>query len=106
KDDIELYSTDSTTIAAVKLRGAGKSATFDRVLFPREFAEQLVVQSPEGADVYVLDECLIAAAEGVTFYSNLLDLSVSDDMGAIMVRKEGQHPAATPLPAGLEGALA
>lgn len=105
KKDLGLYSTDSVTMARAHVKGAGASATFEKVLLPRSFAEQIVSQSPEGVDLYVLDDCLIAVGEGVTFYSNLLDISGADDLGAIFARMQKSHPEPVALPAGLQEAL-
>lgn len=106
KNDLVLYTTDSATMASVRIPNVGKDAAFDKVLLPREFSEQLLSQSPSGATLYVLADCLIAQTADATFYSNLLDLSASDDMGAIMSRKKAEHTAMEPLPAGFDGALA
>ena len=105
-NNLELYSTDSSTMVQVTIKGGGKGADFDRTLLPRDFAEQLVAQAPEGAKLYVMADCLIADAEGISFYSNLLDLSEANDMGAIMAKNIAKHPKAVALPAGLESALA
>lgn len=106
KNDLELYSTDSSTMVRVVVKGAAKGADFERTLLPRDFAEQLVAQAPGGAKLYVLSDCLIAEAEGISFYSNLLDLSGADDMSAIVTKNLAKHPVSIALPAGLESALA
>ena len=106
KTGLCLYATDSATMARVLVKGAGKGAAFDKVLLPRTFAEQIVSQAPEGVKLIVASDCLIAEAEGVTFYSNLLDVSGADDMDAIISKQLAKHPEPLPLPAGLEGALA
>ena len=105
KNNLELYSTDSATMARAIIKGAAKGAPFERTLLPRDFAEQLVAQSPEGVKLYVLDDCLIAEAEGISFYSNVLDISGADDMSGIMAKNMTKHPDAVPLPPGLDGAL-
>jgi DNA polymerase III sliding clamp (beta) subunit (PCNA family) len=106
KNDLLLYSTDSATMVQVMVKGAGKAAGFERTLFPRDFAEQLVAQAPAGATLYTPEDCFIAEAEGISLYSNLLDISSADDIGAIVDRNLDRHPEEVPLPAGLEGALA
>lgn len=106
KNDIELYATDSATMACVRLAGVGKGASFERTLLPRAFAEQIVSQCPEGVKLYVFEDYLVAEGDGVSFYSNLMDISGSDDMAGIMTKKGTLHPTTVPLPVGLEGALA
>ena len=98
-----LYSTDSATIAEAIVDVA--TTAFDRVILPLDFAAQIETQSPQGIDLYVLPDCIIAQGTGITFYSNLLDASGSDDMGAIIERKAENHPDPLPLPAGLAAAL-
>lgn len=106
KNDLMLFSNDTATLAQVRLEGLGKNTSFERVLLPREFAEQMVVQSPEGVKLAVASDCITAEAEGVTFYSNLLDMSGEQDAGQIMEKFSAKHHDPAPLPAGLEGALA
>lgn len=105
-EDLTLYSTDSATMVAVTVEGAGAGVSFDAALLPRSFAEQIVSQSPEGVGFYVLSDCLVALGEDVSFYSSLMDISTADDMKAIVERKSALHKKRSPLPAGLEGALA
>ncbi len=98
-----LYSTDSATIAEAVVDVA--TTSFERVILPLDFATQIVLQSPQGIDLYVLPDCIIAQGTGITFYSNLLDTSGSDDMGAIIARQADKHTDPQPLPAGLVAAL-
>lgn len=105
KKDLFLGSADKLTIATAVAKGAGTGVEFDRVIFPRNFAEQLVAQAPEGADLYVLDDCLIAVGDGISFYTNKLDLTDADDLAALIAGEVKTHPEATPLPAGFEAAL-
>ena len=98
-----LYSTDSATIAEAVVEAS--TAAFSRVILPIPFASQIVSQSPQGVDLYVLPDCVIAQGTGVTFYSNLLDVTGSDDMGAIVAKQAAQHPDPQPLPPGLAAAL-
>lgn len=104
-DDLALLTTDTSTMACVLVEGAGKGAGFERVLLPRDFAEQLVAQSTEGVELYVLDDCLIAEGDGVCFYSNVLDISNADDMGGVMSQHADSHGKGVTLPAGLDAAL-
>ena len=106
KAGLGLYATDSATMAWVVVKGAGKGAAFGKVLLPRTFAEQIVAQAPEGIKLVVASDCIIAEADGVSFYSNLLDTSGADDMDGIITKQLAKHAAPLPLPAGLEGALA
>lgn len=106
KQDLELYATDTATMARVVIPGAAKEADFERTLLPYAFAEQLVAQAPEGVKLYALEDCLVAEAEGISFYSNLLDISSADDMGAVVTKHTAKHPKAVPLPPGFSGALA
>lgn len=76
-----------------------------RVILPRDFAEQLVEQCPQGVDLYVLDDCLIADGEDVTLYSNLLDMTGSADLAAIMDGQIEMHGDPVRLPLGLNEAL-
>lgn len=105
KKDLVLYTTDSATIASATVKGAAAHTTFERLLLPRDFAEQIVAQSSAGVELFALKDCLIAVGEGITYYSNLLDISGAEDMGAIVAAQLESHPEAVPLPAGLEGAL-
>lgn len=105
KKDLLLCTTDTATLAATVVKGAGAAVEFEKTLLPRDFAEQLVAQAPEGANLYVLPDCLIAVAEDVTFYSNVLDLEAADDLDAIVLSQLKAHPEPVPLPAGLEAAL-
>lgn len=98
-----LYSTDSASMVCVKLP-AVKLMT-ERVLLPRDFAEQIVAQTPEGVKLHIAKDCLIAEAEGITFYSNLLDISAADDMSGIVERHLSKHPNPVAIPAGLSSAL-
>lgn len=103
--DLALLSTDTATMACVLIEGAGKNAEFERTLLPRDFAEQLVAQATDGANFYVLDDCLMAVGDDVSFYSNLLDISNADKMGDIIAHHAGNHSEGVPLPAGLDAAL-
>jgi DNA polymerase III sliding clamp (beta) subunit (PCNA family) len=105
KKDLVLYSTDSATMAQAVVKGAGAGVGFEKTLLPRAFAEQLVAQTPEGVDLYVLDDCLIAAGEGVTFYSNVLDLSAAHDLAGVVASTQKAQPEGVDLPAGLQEAL-
>lgn len=102
-DKLYLYATDSVTMSAVTL---DVDASFKKVLLPRLFAEQIVAQSPAGVALTVMDDCIIAAGDEVTFYSNLLEISAADDLGKIITDNQSEHPRPMPIPAGLEGALA
>lgn len=98
-----LYTTDSTTLASTFVEVEGD---LDRVLLPRLFAEQIVAQSPSGVELFVLKNCIIAKGSDVTFYSNLLDTTGSDDLGKIVANQQEKHSRRVELPAGFEGALA
>jgi hypothetical protein len=106
KADLHLFATDSATMVRVIVKDAGTGASFDKALLPRDFAEQIVAQSPEGVKLFVLDDCMIAEGAGVTFYSNVLDISAAEDLGAIVDGQLEEHPKAVALPAGLESTLA
>lgn len=101
-----LYSTDSISLASVSLELPEGCTFTGKTLLPRLFAEQIVAQSPEGVTLLVLEECLIAEGNDVEFYSNVLDISGADDMGAIVAEQQAGHPRPVPLPAGIDGALA
>jgi len=105
KNDLTLFSTDSKSMAAVTLKGAGKTAEFEKVLLPFNFAEEIVSQAPEGVDLYVMEDCLIAATENVELYSNVLDVSGTRKLGEIIDRQLEEHEKTVELPAGLEAAL-
>lgn len=105
KSDLVLYSTDTATMASASVEGAGEDASFDLTLLPRDFAEQIVSQSPDGVELYVLEDCIIARADGIEFCSNLMDLEAIDDLHGIIEEQRESHSSFVPLPAGLEGAL-
>lgn len=97
-----LYTTDTMTMASVAVES---DADFKKILLPRLFAEQIVSQAPAGIDLVVLDDCLIAVGDDVTFYSNVLDISAADDLGKVVADQQASHPRPVDIPAGLEGAL-
>lgn len=108
KRDLFLGSADKIAIASAVVKGAAADVEFERVIFPRTFAEQLVAQSPEGVDLYVLggdSNCLVAVGDGITFYSNMMDLADADNLDELVSRQRKTHPEAVPLPAGFEAAL-
>ena len=105
KNDLELVTTDSKSMAAVTLKGAGKGAAFEKVLLPFNFAEEIVSQAPEGVDLYVLEDCLIAVADSVELYSNVLDVSATRNLSEIIQHQLDGHPKTVELPPGFEAAL-
>lgn len=105
KKDLFLCSADAITLGSTMVRGAGAGFEPERTLFPRGFAEQLVAQAPEGVDLYILEDCLVAVGDGVSFYSNVLDVSEADDLEGLVASQVKEHPEPLALPAGFEAAL-
>lgn len=105
KKDLELYATDSASLVCITLEGAAKGAGFESVLLPRGFVEQLVKEASEGADLYVLKDCIIAETPAISFYSNVLDTANAQDLGALLGKSTGTLPESVPLPAGFAAAL-
>lgn len=105
KKDLFLCAADSVALGSAMVRGAGAGFSVERTLLPRGFAEQLVAQSPEGVDLYVLEDCLVAVGDGVAFYSNVLDLAEADDLDDLVSTQVREHPEPIALPAGFEAAL-
>lgn len=103
EDGLELYSTDSATMARVCVGGKGSSDI--KVLLPRDFAAEIVAQAPEGVSLTLAKDCTIAEGEGISFYSNVLDLSAADDLSKIVERSLTKHSKPVALPAGLASAL-
>lgn len=103
EDKLFLYTTDSVTLASTYVDVEGE---LEKVLLPRLFAEQIVAQSPAGVALTVLEDCIIAKGEDVTFYSNFIDAAGTDDLGKIVSSQQEKHPRKIALPVGLDGALA
>jgi DNA polymerase III sliding clamp (beta) subunit (PCNA family) len=104
KKQIDLYTTDSSTIARATVDNSN-SLVGEMILLPRPFAEQLVAQCLGGADLWVLSDCLVARADGIELYSNVLDISEIQDIRKVVAKAQKSHPTDIPLPAGLEAAL-
>lgn len=103
KDGLELFSTDSATMVRVIVGGEAPEDL--KVLLPRDFASELVSQAPAGVKLTLAKDCTIAEADGISFYSNVLDISTSDDLSVIVEKNLEKHPKGAPLPAGLALAL-
>jgi hypothetical protein len=100
---VELYSTDTATLARATLEIENTFPGF--CLIPRPLAEQLVAQCPGGAGLYVAEDYILALDDDVEIYSNVLDSSDVADLRKVAAGKEKLHPDPVPLPAGLEAAL-
>ncbi len=105
KKHIDLYATDSRTIARATIDET-MGPLSGLTLLPRPFAEQLVAQCPAGARLVVREDHLAALTKDIELYSNVLDTSEIKDTRKAMHKALKQHPTDVPLPAGLEAALA
>lgn len=103
KNGLELFSTDSATMARVTVEA--KASPGVKVLLPRDFAAEIVAQSPGGVTLLLAKDCTIAEADGISFYSNMLDISTADDLSTVVEKNLGKHPKGVALPAGLGSAL-
>lgn len=105
-DVLELYCTDSSSMARVVVEGVSNNQAAGSVfMLPRDFAEQVVAQTTDKVPLNVTADCIIAHLDDVTLYANIIDISGADDMAAIVSREEKKHPEALVIPEGLAEAL-
>lgn len=104
ESEMDLYTTDSKSIAVAPVAQKYKGK---KLVIPRVFAEQLVAQCEENAELEIFgDHFRVNATEKVTLYSNVFDTSGMQDLPATVDR--AYDTKAAPLfgiPKGFDAAL-
>lgn len=105
KRELFLFTTDSISMARARVPMKDTSALETTALLPRALVEQLVGAGVDSAKLYAQPECLIVLSEDIDLYSNVLDLSSSDDLADVFNRITRDLPDAVEIPAGFAAAL-
>lgn len=105
KDSLEFYTTDSTSIARVSVKGKPPKG-LEMVVAPWAFVDRVLELAEPGAKLQVLEDCLIVEGDGIQVCSNLLEIPEDPNLSQTLAYhlRDDQDPVAE-LPAGLQPVL-
>jgi hypothetical protein len=99
----DLYATDSYSLVRV---GVPVIAGLpDRALLPWGFVEQLTKHCTEGGKIDIEDDYMVASGEGVTLYSQLLDITNAENLDGLITSNTKGMAEPTAIPPELDSAL-
>jgi DNA polymerase III sliding clamp (beta) subunit (PCNA family) len=88
-DVVTIYATDGKSIASIGVKA--KNVSMDKFLLPWEMlsVSAALLKGKDDAQLWLLEDCVVAGAPGTMIASNLVDLTGSPDVVGIMKTRFG-----------------